>query len=144
MAVYTGTQAKQAYGAQLLRNNGSAYAAIEELTAIGGPSSKTKPIDCTNFDSGGVNEYISGLLDSGTVTCEGNFVNGTNQALAYDDFNGRTTSLWEITLPGTQPAAGYFRFSAMVIEFAPDFKLTEQVKFKLTLQITGAITFGTT
>jgi predicted secreted protein len=128
------TQATQAYLTTLSWNGTE----IAELTSISGPASKTKPIDCTNFESGGIQEYISGLLDSGLVSVEGNFTDETGQAGLMTDFSARTAR----TLLITTFSAHTFTATAICTEFAPDFKLTEQVKFKATFQVSGVLTFA--
>jgi hypothetical protein len=133
------TQARAAYGVSLKRYNGTAYASIEEVTSVAGPAVKVKAVDVTNMDSGGVAEYLPTILEPGTITAEGNFTNGTNQGLAMGDMAGKTLTEWEVLLPGTQPAAGYFQFYAYVIGFTLDFKVADRITYKLELQITGPV-----
>jgi predicted secreted protein len=135
------TQARAAYGTTIQRLNNASpavYATIEEVTSIAGPAMKTKAIDVTNMDSSGVAEFIAGILDAGTISVEGNFTNATNQGLALGDFQNKTLGSWKVCLPGTQPGAGYFEFSAYVVAFSLDFKVTDRVIYKMELQITGS------
>ena len=129
------TQAKAAYTTTLTWNGTE----VGELNSIAGPSSKVKAINVTNLDSGGVDEFIPGILESGTVTVEGNFTDATGQAGLMTDFAAKTERTLVIT---TMSGAHTFTATAICIEFAPDFKVTERIIFKAAFQITGSVTFA--
>jgi hypothetical protein len=127
------TQAKASYATTLTWNG----VEIGELQSIGGPTQKVKAIDVTNMDSGGVQEFIAGLLDPGTITVEGNFTNALGQQNMMIDFAAKTGRQLVITT-----FSGYtFTCTAICIEFAPDFKVTDRAIFKATFQITGPVEF---
>lgn len=112
---------------------------VAELTSISGPSLKAKTVDTTNMDSGGVAEKIPGILDNGTVQIEGNLINDTSQTQIMTDLQAKTLETCEIDFPS--PSTHKINFSAYWTEFTPDFKVSDRITFKATLEVTGVVTF---
>lgn len=136
--------AKSAWATLLQRFNGVTYDTVQEVSNITGPSQKAKAIDVTNMDSpSAFAEYIAGIVDGGTIQAEGNWTAGAIQVDVLNDFQGRVVQQWKILLPGTQPAAGYWTFTGMVTDFDQDFKVSDRITYKFTIQITGKPVFAT-
>jgi predicted secreted protein len=128
------TQAKSAYATTLTWNGTE----VGELQSIAGPAQKVKAIDVTNMDSGGVAEFVAGVLDAGTITVEGNFTDASGQAGLMTDFAAKTLR----TLVITTFSSHTFTASAYCVDLSTDFKVTDRVVFKATFQITGSVTFS--
>lgn len=138
------SQAKVGYGAKLQLETASVYNSIEELTSISGPSQKAKSIDVTNMDSlDAYAEYINGIIDAGTVSVEGNWTNATQQLAFLTAFQSRAAQNFKILLPGTQPAAGSFTFAGIITEHSVDFKVSDKISWKGTIQVSGPVTYAT-
>ncbi|RJP54167.1 MAG: hypothetical protein C4583_03290 [Anaerolineaceae bacterium] len=109
---------------------------VGEITSITMPSIGRDPIEATHMQSTEKwREFIAGLKDGGEVSCELNFVpgsEGTTLLLAQLDEDNVTPC--EITLP-TTPAYDW-SFDAIMTGFeseAPvDDKMTATVTFKIT------------
>lgn len=132
------SQATAGYGTVLKAGPSGSLVAIAELTSISGPGLKLKTIDVTNMGtSGGVSEYIAGILDSGTLQIEGNFISDTSQTAVITALQAKTLQSIEVDFAGTHKLTG----SAYWTEFSPDFKVTDRITFKASLQFSGTVTF---
>jgi predicted secreted protein len=140
------TAAKSAWGAKLQTSlSDASYVSITELNSISGPSQKAKAIDVTNMDStAAFAEYIAGIVDGGTIQIDGNWNADASQVANFlTFFQARDFVYFKILLPGTQPAAGYWKFQGYITEHAMDMKVQDRITWKATIQVTGEPVFAT-
>lgn len=126
-------------GSGTLLKMGATPVEIAELSSISGPSLKAKTVDVTNMDSAGVAEKIPGILDNGTVQIEGNYISDASQTSFITAVQAKTLESFVIDFPS--PSTHTIAFSAYVTEFTPDFKVSDRITFKATLEVTGVVTF---
>lgn len=125
------------------------FLAVGEITALGKSGAKADTVDVTNMQSlDGFREFISGLRESGEVTCTVNFVPNDTVASSVEGlFNTGTRRNWHIVVPpdpsaGEMTSPGYWNFKAIVNSFgdatlSPD----KQISVTFKLKISGKYTF---
>lgn len=140
------TQAISAYGTLLKRGDGGSpetFTTVPEVRSISGPTMETDEADVTTHSSaasGAFREFILTLIDAGTVEFDMNYVpgNAVHQGIR-NDFLARTTRNWQLVLPSavqTLSFAGYVK--TMPMEFPVD----DAITVKVTIRLTGAVTFS--
>lgn len=129
------TAAKKAWGT--LFKQGSTT--IAEVKSIGDVGPEAEMIDVTNFDSAsGIREFIPGLIDTGSLQIEMNFLpgNSTQQGLRTN-LTGRTSATYSIVWTDTGET---WSFSAYVESFKAKGAVAESLGATVTFKLTGAIT----
>jgi hypothetical protein len=131
------TSATTNYGTLLKR----AGATIAEVVSIDAPEYSNPEIEATNHSSGGVREFISGLLKEMTpFKATLNELDGGLATIVGDLQNG-TVSAWTITFPNTDIQS----FSALVTGIKPltaDAQSPDVLKAEVTFRPTGALSLA--
>lgn len=135
----TPTTAVPAFGASLTYLSGSSYVPVANCTNIQPSGPKRKFSDTTQFAGGGWTEKTPTVNDGGSVTGDIDYNSADAGHIALKNAQLNATLL---TFRVVFPDATYEQFNAYVEEIVPDFKVTDVVKGKLTLQVTGAVSFG--
>lgn len=139
-------QARSGYGTLLKRGDGGApqtFTTIYGARSITLNGMQTDKVETTTHSSAGAGafrEYMVTLIDPGTLEFEINYdpADVTHIAIKNDWLN-RTTRDWQIVLPNnieTISCTGYVLGGP--IEFPTDDVITQ----KLTIQLTGALSFA--
>lgn len=117
-----------------------AFTKVAEVQNISGPELTAEQIEVTSLDSvGGYKEYIPGLLDSGSVTLEMNFLAGDAQQTALRTkvmTVGQAATNFRIVLP--DPATTTITFAGIVESYSPSVETGSQITASVTIKITGA------
>lgn len=123
------------------------YTPVFELTNHPFKPAEWDKLEVSNFNSDKAKEYIKGMIDSGTVPIEGNFVwNDPGQVALEAAFNDQSNAYkFQVTLPkqqGQTTTGDSFTFNALVMSYTPlgDFDPKKVVAIKGELQINGLIT----
>lgn len=117
--------------------------AVSDLTKIGGVEISAKELDASNLAST-AKEFISGIVDSGEVSVEGNFYPGdTNGQVALKSAVGGASQALVITFPTAMGAN--WSATAIVTKFkAGDVDQDGVIPFSATFKITGTATLNVT
>lgn len=133
------------YGVSLGIYNGSTYDAVAQVRDISGPGATLDTIEVTHRDSGGVKEYVGGLLDNGEVTFD--IIYDPDDTTHDDGANGlqglqiaKTVKQMRLTLPDATPTT--FTFNALVTKFEPKAPLNDAFTADVTLKVTGGLTIA--
>jgi phosphoglucomutase len=128
-------------GTQFSRSadGGTTRVVIAEAKKIGF-SVKGSFEDVTNMDTtSAYKEWLPGMIDGGSVTVELNFINtDTVQGELWADLAAQTLLTWRVQLPNTR---GRFDFSGYVEGMDPDFDVEKAASNKLSVKISGALTW---
>jgi hypothetical protein len=119
------------------------YAAIEEVTSIGGPDGTLNLIDASHLGSVR-KEYLAGLADNGTITLACNFTAGAKQMDMFDLFNGSADPQpFRIQIPTTSARTAFhtFDFDAIVTRWSLADAVDAKVTLNITLQTTGGVEY---
>lgn len=138
------TNAIAAYGTLLKIGDGGGpetFTTIAEVTSIGGPSLGLDMIDATSHDSTqGWEEVIGGILRSGEVTMELNFIptEGTHNAATglIADMVARTLRNFQMVFPDAGNTT--WAFSALVNKFQPAAPVDNKLSASCTLKLSGS------
>jgi hypothetical protein len=110
-----------------------------EITSITGPKLSGRKIEVTNFNSGSYAEYIMGVMDTGTITLNMNYIAAdAGQIGMMADAAARTSRTWNIDFP----TVGSFTGTGYVESYEPSADVSGQVKLSVTICVTGEITPG--
>lgn len=128
------------------------YETIAEILNFSGPNETAKQIEVTSVDSS-AHEYISGLIDAGSMTFSGNFVGlSSSQQGVHADIRDRLVRAYTLLLtdnsigtdqdadPGSGGATRIV-FNAAVVKFGIKGSVDKQIEFDAELKITGPATF---
>lgn len=120
---------------------------IGGLTSVSLPSQARGEVDVSDADSGGVAEFIPGLLDNGTVELEMRLdVDDTGQQALITNLGASATASVVITLPTTAAATSpvTYTFDAYVQDLSGDLAQTgnEAGMRTATLRVSGAVTIS--
>lgn len=140
------TQALSAYGTLLKRGDGGApetFTTVPEVMSISGPSTETDEAEVTTHSSaaaGAYREFILTLIDAGSIEFDINYVpsDAVHQNLR-SDFANRAKKNWQLVLPG---GAQTIAFTGYVKTFSLDFPTDDAIKAKVSIRLTGAVTFS--
>lgn len=117
-------------------NGSSAWAAISEVTSIGGPSMSRDMIEVTTMDAEDYKEYISGLRDSGTISLSLNYTKaGFN--IMKTDFEDDNPQNYKIVLPDTENFT--LEFEGYVSEVPLTIEINDKIMMEVTIQISGKV-----
>jgi hypothetical protein len=145
MPAYTGSAAfTPQQGAGLWIGDGDSpedYTAILEVAKVSPSNRQYDIVDTTNLQSD-TKEKLGGLLDSGKIDIEGNYLQDTTQQLLETAFDG-TPKPFVITLPmpSINKLESWYFMAIMREKNPPEFEKGKAVKFKWGLEITGRYTF---
>ena len=120
-------------------------ASILELTSISGPTESMSPIDLTNHDSASAyREFVSGILDGGEISFEGNFIKGdtTGQIAMHTDFQAGSTKAWIIKHPGWGGGTPQISGNGMITALSMSFPFEDKITFTGTIKVTGKPTLA--
>jgi predicted secreted protein len=83
-------------------------AGVADLTNISGPTMSAEEIDVSSHDStGNFREFVSGFLDAGELSLEGNLRNSTTGATTLvTAFNDRLSRYFHVVFPATVTTTG--------------------------------------
>jgi hypothetical protein len=148
---YTGSKAQAGRGTVvsiggLTGGGGTTFTPILELKSSGISGSEWTEEDVSNFNSGANKEWLTTMLDSGTVDLAGNRITGDpgQQALAAA-FDSGLKYDFKIQLPinsqaGQTTSGDLFTFSALVKSSETTIETTKAVTRNFKLHISGPIT----
>jgi hypothetical protein len=130
---YTASSAKASLGTTFTWNSNP----VGEITSITGPKASGRKIEVTNFNSTTYAEYVMGVLDTGNITINCNYIPAdVGQIGLLADAATRTSRSWAIDFPTT----GAFSGTGYVESYEPSANVGEQVKIAFTICVTGTIT----
>jgi hypothetical protein len=152
---YTESQARLALGTELQLGQNDAddmasppteetFVAIGEITALGKSGAKADTPDVTNMQTpDGVREFISGLRESGEISCTVNYVvDDSSQAAVEGLFYSGERRNFRIVVPpneglGEVASPGFWYFKAIVNSFgdttlSPDKQISQSFKLKVS------------
>ena len=120
------------------------FTSIGEPYNISGVGKTNSLVDVTNFESGGVMEYISGFADGAEITVECNFLpaNTSQQGMIADVDNKAQRNIEMEIDDGTTNVKYEFAVTPLNWTVSPAF--TDRNTISFTLKITGDITITTT
>lgn len=133
-------------GTLLKRGDGAtpteAFTTVGEIISISGPEQSLDTVDATNMDSASsTREYIAGLIDSGEVSFEMNFLPATaTQTNVRDDLTNRTLRNFQIIWPDTGNTQ--VDFAAFVTSVSRSTPLDDRMTASITLKISGVLTWS--
>lgn len=132
------SNAIEAQGVTIARQNGTIYTTIPEIKSFTGPGGSAAVIDVTDLQST-AKEKRMGLADEGQLQFTINYIpdNAVHQALRADRA-ARSETDFRITFTDTSPATTW-SFAAFVTGFAVSGAVDGVVEAQVTLEITGAI-----
>jgi predicted secreted protein len=129
----------------------STAAGIGDLTNISGPSMSAEEIDVSSHDSdGNFREFVSGFLDAGEISLEGNLTVGGGAVDLNTAFNDREQRNFNVIFPATGLTtstglgtgwAGYYlrwRFNGTVTGVETAAPFDDKASFSATVRISGA------
>lgn len=120
------------------------YTKVAEVLSISGPELSAEQIEATSLDStGGYKEFISGLLDGGTVSIEFNFVSGNSnqEALRTRVSTSNQSALnYRIALPDSPETT--VTFSGIVESYSMNVEAGSAVTVSVGVKISGAPTWA--
>ena len=126
----------------VIQVNDSGYKAIEEVVNITGPDGKAKLIDTTNLGSTG-KEYLQGIADFGQISLDCNFTGGTEQMFLRTQYSTQAALIgYKILVPDGTGLNHTFSFNAIVSAWNLDLKTDDKVGLKVTLQVSGSVTYA--
>lgn len=116
------------------------YTKVAEVLSISGPELSAEQIEVTSLDStGGYKEYISGLLDGGTVSIEFNYYKGNTQQQTLKtrvSTANQAAANYRIILPDSPQTS--VTFSAIVESFSMNVEPGSAVTASVGVKISGA------
>lgn len=140
------TLALSAYGTLLKRGDGGSpetFTTVPEVRSISGPSTETDEAEVTTHSSaaaGAYREFILTLIDAGSIEFDINYVpTDVVQQGVRSDFTNRTKRNWQLVLPGSVQTIS---FTGYVKTFSLDFPVDDAVTAKVSIRLTGAVTFS--
>ena len=112
---------------------------LKSLISIGELAGERDEIDVTTLDSpNGAKEYISGTVDWGTQDVEGMIDDETQLTKLRSIFDSSVTRDWEVETPSKRKMV----YKAFIKNLTYGEKTTDSMdKFKMTLRISGNVTF---
>ena len=119
------------------------YAQIGQVTSISGPDGSVPEVDVTHLSSTG-KEYIAGLADFGSVSCEVIADPATVTTLheqIWNDFLAGTVTTYQIRL--SDSPATLITFTAYPNQFSWNLGVDEAVRATLGFKVTGSPTLTT-
>lgn len=128
------TSGASAYGTFLIWN----YHKVLEVASLSGPSQSRDTIDLTSHDSvDSFKEYVAGIIDSGEISVEGNFIKGDalGQINFHTDMQAGTKRSCFIVMP--MAIGGAWSFEAIASGFESTYPFDEKIGVSGTLKITG-------
>lgn len=110
---------------------------VGEVKNITGPSESAATIDVTSHSSPGYyQEFISGFLDGGEITLQGNLiVADAGQVAMHAALVARTLASFVLYFPTAVTAT--FTFDGIVTNFDPDFPFDGVMGFSATIKVSG-------
>ncbi len=128
-------------GSVLRGDFGSGLVAVLEVANITGPSIAADVIDATHHGSPNrFREFLTGLIDPGEVTFEGNFVGDATQASLLTELRNGTKAAYELEFP-FNPVKKW-SFTALVTAYETTAPIDDKVGLSVTLKITADPTFA--
>jgi len=136
----TSTTAQHAYGSQLQRETSPGngiFATIANVTNIQPSGPKRKFVDTSQLSGGGWDEQTPVLNSGGTVSADIDFNTSDplHLQLRQDQLSGTKSNYREV-----YPDTTYTAFAAFVESLPVDAKVSDVLKGKLVLQLTGPVT----
>jgi hypothetical protein len=146
---YSGSSSFSGAGSILSIQTGGAssspvFTVINEIASANLTGRQAKTSDCTNFSSGKVSEFLSVIVDSGSIDIKANYVAAdAGQSALSTAFSSLTKTLFSLQLP-LSPAqlttGDLYKFPAIVSEFSFDVNVEKQIELSAKLKISGALT----
>jgi predicted secreted protein len=138
------TKASTGFGTLLKRGNADGppetFTTVSEMLDLGGPGITADTIDASNMGSvNSMEEVIIGMIKSGTVDCDLQYVRGdvVHQGL-ITDCKTKTKRNFQVVLP--DDVADPISFAAYVTKAQPKYPVTGKRTLSISLKITGDIT----
>ena len=108
---------------------------IGNLTGISGPNISADTIDVTAHDStGAFREFVSGLIDGGEISIEGNLLTAAAGNVILTELTARTSTKAAIVFPG---GAKWSSTECLVTGFETNAPHDGKIGFSATLKISG-------
>ncbi|SRR6266487_325565 len=116
------------------------FTKVAEITTFTGPSRTAKEIDVTSVDSDAM-EYIAGIMDSGEMSLDGNFVaSDTMQQGLAADLTNRVRRNFKFLLNDHPTTPTSISFTALVKAFSIKGGVNAKLDFTCSLRLTGTPT----
>ena len=126
----------------------STRSGIAELTNISGPTMGADEIDVSSHDStGSYRSFVSGFLDAGEISLEGNLTVDGGVGTLVDYFNARGTHHFHVLFPATGTSTGlnanqsghYLRwiFSGQITGVETAAPYDDKASFSATVRVSG-------
>lgn len=113
------------------------YTELAEVYSITPPEASTDQVRVTHFKSpGGSHEYIPGLTDNGTATCEMNYVPGSASDLLIETLR---SSRAVVGARITYPNATTVTFDCSVSSYSKGIPVDDRLTASVGLQVTGEV-----
>jgi hypothetical protein len=119
------------------------YAQIGQVTSISGPDGSVPEVDVTHLSSTG-KEYVGGLADFGSVTCEVIFDAATTTNMheqIWTDFLAQTVTTYQIRL--SDSPATTITFTGYPNQYSYSLGVDEAVRATIGFKVSGAPTLVT-
>ncbi|MDR3586852.1 MAG: phage tail tube protein [Desulfosporosinus sp.] len=118
---------------------------IGTITKITSPQLKRNAIDVTTLSSpGGFKQFLAGIADPGKIVAEGFFNTAdSGQNLLYNKFVNGTVDTYTLTFPSITGASWTASAFIEELDLATNVDMTKALDFKLSLQINGQPSIGT-
>ena len=116
-------------------DSGTYGSSVLYIQDIDGPSPAADDVDVTtNSSSGSTREFISGLIDSGELSCD--VIHTISQTSTLFGLVGDAKD-WKLTLPDNS----YYTFTGYLKSVANSAPMGDAVKTPITLKVGGEITY---
>lgn len=116
---------------------------LGDLTNISGPTMSAEEIDVSSHDTtSDYREFVSGFLDAGEMSLEGNLRSGGGAEDLVDAFNDREERNFEVIFPTTDDLKWAFKGYVNGVETGAPFD--GKADFSASVRITGAPTLSHT
>ncbi len=118
---------------------------IGTITKIASPQMKRVAIDVTTLSSpNGFKQFLAGLADPGKITADGFFNTAdSGQNLLYNKFINGTIDTYTLTFPTITGASWTASCFIDGLDLATNVDLSKALDFKLSLQVSGQPSIGT-
>lgn len=115
---------------------------VKELTRIRINLGTVDDVDLTHMESDDdTEEFVPGLIRTGTIDIEGNFVpTDPGQQALITALQGRTSGAVVVTC--SDGGAATFTGTAFYKSFVPDLEFTRKASFTASMRVSGKLTFA--
>lgn len=125
---------------EISTNGGTSYTALAEVLDITPPAKSPDMVEATHMGSGGVREYIAGLVDPGEASFDMNFIPGS----ASDTLiQGIVATGDKVKCRITFPNEVTWVFDGICTGYEPKDPVADRMTASVKFKVSGSITIGT-